>query len=262
MKPIFKPVILLPADVKQLGLHAFHAAGQKYITAAADAADGLPLIMPAIEHDIDALLAIADGILLTGSVSNVHPSHFSEEIHDETLPLDPARDALTLKLIRAAINAQVPLLAICRGFQEMNVAFGGSLYQAVQKIPGNMDHREDKNINLDMQYGPAHVVQLVANGKLAGITQLTQMMVNSLHGQGINKLGEGLVADAYAPDGLVEAVYVKDAATFAIGVQWHPEWKVLENPAYLAIFKAFGAACTARMQSRDRVSKRIEAPPD
>ena len=259
---VLKPVILLPADVKQLGPHDFHAAGQKYITAAASAAGGLPLIMPAIEHNIDALLSIADGILLTGSVSNVHPAHFNEAVDDATLPLDPARDALTLKLIRAAIKAHVPLLAICRGFQEMNVAFGGSLHQAVQKVPDKMDHREDKNANIDVQYGPAHQVQLVANGQLAGITQLTEMTVNSLHGQGVNKLGSGLVADAHAPDGLIEAIYVQDAATFALGVQWHPEWKVLENPAYLAIFKAFGAACAARMQQRTSINKRIEAPPD
>ncbi len=260
--PALKPVVLLPADVKRIGEHVFHVAGQKYISAVKDAAGGTPLVMPAIEHDIDALLAIADGILLTGSVSNVHPSHFSETVYDETLPLDPARDALTLKLIRAAVKAEVPILAICRGFQEMNVAFGGSLHQAVHHVPGMMDHREDKNASLDVQYGPAHSVQLVASGMLARITQLTEMTVNSVHGQGVNQLGAGLVADALAPDGLVEALYVKDAASFALGVQWHPEWKVLDNPAYLAIFKAFGAACAARMQVRDSVNKRIEAPPD
>ena len=257
-----KPVILLPADVKQLGLHAFHAAGHKYIAAVKDAAGGLPLLMPAIEADIDSLIDIADGILLTGSVSNVHPSHFNESVLDETLPLDPARDALTLKLIKAAVKAQVPILAICRGFQEMNVAFGGSLYQAVQQVPAMMDHREDKNANLSAQYGPAHTINLVPGGMLNKITQLTEITVNSLHGQGVSLLGAGLVADAYAKDGLIEAIYVENAATFALGVQWHPEWLVLENPAYLAIFKAFGAACSARMHARDSVNQRIEAPPD
>ena len=273
-KTIQKPVILLPADAKQFGEHVFHAAGQKYIQAVADAAGGMPLIMPAITHDIAELLEIADGILLTGSVSNVHPSHFSETVQDESLPLDPARDALTLQLIRAAIQAGVPLLAICRGFQEMNVAFGGSLHQAVHKVPGLNDHREDKNASLDGQYGPSHTIRLSPNGQLAGLTHLTEMMVNSLHGQGLNQLGAGLVADAYAPDGLVEAIYVKDAVAFALGVQWHPEWKVLENPANLAIFTAFGAACQHRRLARqhgpnitradgkDQLEKRVEAPPD
>jgi len=245
-----KPVVLIPADVKQIGEHPFHAVGQKYILAAAQAAGALPLLVPAIsDHmDIEELVAMADGVMLTGSPSNVHPSHFGQSVLNPALPLDTARDALTLKLIRATVNASVPLLAICRGFQELNVAFGGSLHQAVQEVADLNDHREAKDLPLDTQYAVAHSVRLVANGKLEKILGVDKIMVNSLHGQGINRLGAGLTAEAFALDGLVEAVRVEEAATFAIGVQWHPEWKVLENPHYLAIFKAFGEACRARMQ--------------
>jgi len=252
-----KPVVLIPADVKQLGEHPFHTVGHKYITAVAEAAGALPLALPAIsEHlDIDALLAMADGILLTGAVSNVHPSHFDQPVHNPALPLDPARDALTLKMIRAAIAAEVPLLGICRGFQEMNVAFGGSLHQAVHEVPGMLDHREDKNGTIDQQYAPAHVVQLVAGGQLAAMAGISEAMVNSLHGQGIDRLGNGLSAEAYAPDGLVEAIHVVDAPAFALAVQWHPEWQVLQNPFYLAIFKAFGDACRARMLHKSPVQE-------
>ncbi len=242
-----KPIVLIPADVKQIGEHPFHAVGQKYLMAVAEAAGALPLLVPAISDyiNLDELLAIADGVLLTGSPSNVHPSHFGQEVHNPALPLDQARDALTLKLIKATIQAGKPLLAICRGFQELNVALGGSLHQAVQEVAGKQDHREDKHLSLDEQYAVSHLVKLKPDGKLAGILGVSELMVNSLHGQGVNRLADGLEAEAYAEDGLIEAVTVKDAKAFALGVQWHPEWKVMNNPHYLAIFKAFGAACKA-----------------
>jgi putative glutamine amidotransferase len=248
-----KPVVLMPADVKQLGDHPFHVAGHKYIMAVAEAAEALPLVVPAISDqlDIDALIAMADGILLTGAVSNVHPSHFGQAVHNPALPLDPARDALTLKLIQTAVKAEVPILAICRGFQEINVAFGGSLHQAVHEVEGLNDHREAKDAPVEMQYAQSHPVSLVSDGQLAKVIGNQQMMVNSIHGQGIDRLGEGLAVEAYAPDGLVEALSVKNAKSFAIGVQWHPEWKVMENPDYLKIFKAFGAACRLRMRRHE-----------
>lgn len=248
-----KPVVLIPADLKQMGDHPFHVAGHKYLVAVAEAAGALPLVVPAISDllEVDDLLAIADGVLLTGAVSNVHPSHFGQEVHNPELPLDPARDALTLKLVQAAIKAEVPLLAICRGFQEVNVAFGGSLHQAVHEVSSLSDHRENKEVSSDIQYAQAHPINLVAGGQLSKIIGATQMMVNSLHGQGIDRLGEGLVAEAYAADGLVEAIRVEKAKAFTLAVQWHPEWKVMENPQYLAIFKAFGDACRFRMRRHE-----------
>lgn len=247
-----KPIVLLPADVKPIGEHPFHAVGQKYILAVAQAAQATPLLIPAIsEHlNMDDLLASADGILFTGSPANIHPSHFGQAVHNAELPLDPARDALTLKLMRAAIDAGVPVLAICRGFQELNVAYGGSLHQAVQEQAGKNDHREPKELPFDSQYAVSHSVNLVKNGQLARIVGTQNMMVNSLHGQGIDRLGAGLTIEAHAPDGLIEAISVENAKTFALGVQWHPEWKVMENPQYRAIFEAFGTACKARMLRR------------
>ena len=247
-----KPIVLIPADVKNLGGHDFHAVGHKYIMALITAAGAMPLVVPSIENhlDIDELLNIADGILLTGSQSNVHPSHYSQDVHNTALPLDTARDALTLKLIHVAIQKQVPLLAICRGFQELNVAFGGSLHQAVQEVEGFADHREDKFQAQDLQYAPSHKISLVANGQLSKLLNTDEMFVNSLHGQGIDQLGVGLIADAFAEDGLIEAVRVERAQAFALGVQWHPEWQVTQNAQYMAIFNSFGEACRLRQSLR------------
>jgi putative glutamine amidotransferase len=244
-----KPLVLLPADVKQIGLHPFHAVGQKYILAVAQAAQATPLLLPAAaEHlDLDEILSMADGILLTGSVSNLHPSHFGQAVHNPALPLDPARDAVTMRVIQLAIENAIPILAICRGFQEMNVSFGGSLHQAVQEVAGLNDHRAPNEESAETQYAFAHKVNLVADGKLATIIGKTEIVVNSIHGQGIDKLGAGLTIEATAPDGLIEAISVNNAKTFAFGVQWHPEWQVMQNPDYLAIFKAFGNACRAKM---------------
>ena len=255
-----KPIVLIPADVRNLGGHDFHAVGHKYIMAVILAAGAMPLVVPSIEShlDIDFLLNIADGILLTGSQSNVHPSHYSQNVHNTALPLDTARDALTLKLIHAAIQKQVPLLAICRGFQELNVAFGGSLHQAVQEIVGFADHREDKFQTQDLQYAPSHKISLVANGLLAQLLKTDEIMVNSLHGQGLDRLGNGLVAEAHAGDGLIEAVRVESTPVFALGVQWHPEWQVMQNAHYLTIFNSFGEACKIRSKLRTPLGK----PPD
>ena len=251
--PKRKPVVLIPADVKPIGEHPFHMVGHKYLAAVAEAAGALPLVIPAMRDllELEALLEIADGILLTGAVSNVHPSHFGQAVHNPALPLDPARDALTLMLVQAAVKAEIPLLAICRGFQELNVAFGGSLHQAVQDVAGFNDHREVKDVAIDIQYGHSHSINIVAGSKLANMVGVEQMKVNSLHGQGIDRLGHGLVVEAYAPDGLVEAISVENAKSFTLGVQWHPEWKVMENPQYLAIFKAFGDACRLRLRRHE-----------
>jgi putative glutamine amidotransferase len=162
---------------------------------------------------------------------------------DPALPLDPARDATTLPLIRAALKRGVPILAICRGFQEMNVALGGSLHQAVQDVAGMMDHRENPDDSLDNQYGPKHSIELVSGGLLSQVLSgAREIMVNSLHGQGLNRLGAGIVVEATAHDGLIEAFSVP-ASPFALAVQWHPEWRLLENPDSVKLFGAFGEAC-------------------
>ena len=244
-----KPLVLVPACNRMLGDHPFHMAGQKYIDAVR-LAGCLPVIVPPVSPDeLDALLGLAHGVLLTGSQSNVHPRHFGESVHDETLPLDVLRDAWTLPLIPKALALGLPLFAICRGFQEVNVALGGSLHQAVQEQPGLADHRGAAGPPA-LNYAEAHSVQIHAGGLLAGLLGAAQIAVNSVHGQGIKTLAPGLRIEATAPDGIVEAFSADDVPGFSLGVQWHPEWQAAGNPVSMALFKAFGQAC-ADYQGRD-----------
>lgn len=248
-----RPIVLVPACVNQIGSHPYHTAQLKYVAAVADGARCAPLIVPALgaATDIEALLAIADGVMLTGSPSNVDAALYGEALLDASLPLDPARDATTLPLIRAAIQRGVPLLAVCRGFQEVNVALGGTLHQAVHDVAGMADHREQKSQTLEQQYAPSHRVLLESGGRMAQILGgVTEIMVNSLHGQGINRLAPSLAVEARADDGLVEAYRVADATGFALAVQWHPEWRFAENPDSIKLFSAFGEACTAYQHHR------------
>lgn len=235
-----------------LGAHPFHCVGEKYATAAISAVGALPLLVPSLQPALDwpALLDELDGLILTGSPSNIEPHHYSDEPSYEGNQHDPARDANTLGLVRAAIAHKVPVLALCRGLQEVNVALGGTLHQKVHEVAGFSDHREDKHAPLDQQYAPIHPVRLTEGGLLRQLAGSPEAMVNSLHGQGIRSVGRGLLVEATAPDGLVEAVRLDSADTFLLAVQWHPEWKVAENPFYVAIFHAFAAACRRRMQQR------------
>ena len=212
----------------------------------------LPLALPAFGAALDqgAVLDRVDGLLFTGSPSNVEPARYDGPPSADGTLHDPARDATTLPLIRAAIEGGVPILCICRGVQELNVALGGSLHQAVHDVPGRIDHRSDDSQPRDVQYGPAHAVALSAGGVLASLWSSRGVMVNSLHAQGIDRPAPQLAIEALAPDGQIEAVRVDDARTFALGVQWHPEWKVAGDPFSLAIFGAFGDAAQARAASR------------
>ncbi|NIM28372.1 MAG: gamma-glutamyl-gamma-aminobutyrate hydrolase family protein [Gammaproteobacteria bacterium] len=242
-----KPVIGIPACRKRIEPHMFHAVGEKYVAAVATAAGGLPLLIPALggRLALAELLGMLDGLLITGSPSNVEPHHYGGEPSEQGTLHDPHRDATTLPLIRAAIDAGLPVFAICRGFQEMNVAFGGSLHQKIHVVPGRMDHREDSAQAIDLQYAPVHEVQLADGGMLHRLLGTRVIEVNSLHAQGIDRLGEGLVIEATASDGTLEALRVADARSFALAVQWHPEWQVMKNPHSLALFEAFGDACRA-----------------
>lgn len=245
-----RPIIGIPACIKQIGEHPFHAVGGKYIDAIVNAADCVPILLPAIgeKQDIATILALVDGILLTGSPSNVAPERYGKKLSSPEMAkhLDTSRDATTFPLIEATVAANKPILGICRGFQEMNVAFGGTLHQEVHAQKALMDHRE-KEGDLDVQYGPSHPVTLTAGGYLQSLLGRNSISVNSIHGQGVDVLGKRLVAEAIAPDGLVEAIRVVDAKNFALAVQWHPEWKVLNNPQYKAIFEAFGDAARAKI---------------
>jgi putative glutamine amidotransferase len=244
-------LIGIPADRRILGPHPFHCVGEKYIAAVAEAADAVPVVIPSLgERDLDELLSRLDGILLTGSPSNVEPHRYSGPDSDPDTLHDSHRDDTTLPLIPRVIEAGLPLFAVCRGFQEMNVSFGGTLWQKVQEVPGMQDHREDKSQPLEAQYAPAHTVDLVRGGLLHAIAGADQVMVNSLHAQGVQTLGSGLDVEARAPDGLIEAFRVRAAPGFALAVQWHPEWQVLKNPFSHALFAAFGAAARTRINAR------------
>lgn len=249
-------LVWLPADHRVMGddhhRMPYLVLGDKYARAVKVGAQAQPVVFPLADPaQIDALLALVDGVLLTGSPANVHPAHFDEEVHDPSLPLDQERDSLTLALVRACLAQGVPLLGICRGFQEINVALGGSLHQQVQKVPGLMDHREPSG-PLEQQYGPSHNIAIVPGTAMATWAGGLVAQVNSLHGQGVARLANGLKAVAHAPDGLVEAFEVEGALCFACAVQWHPEWRCWDNAFYAAIFKAFGDACTERQRGRPK----------
>jgi putative glutamine amidotransferase len=249
------PIVLVPACVKQIGPHLNHTAQFKYVDAVVKGAACVPLVLPALGEatDLETVLGACDGIMLSGSPSNVHPSHYTQDVRDPSLPQDAARDATTLPLIRAAIKRGIPLFAVCRGFQEVNVALGGSLHQAVQEVAGMNDHRENKHATLEEQYAPSHSVRIAANGRLADILGVGTIGVNSLHGQGIDRLAPGLAIEAQAEDGLVEAFSVIDAPGFTLAVQWHPEWQIVSNPDSMKMFRAFGQACRDYQLKRSRV---------
>lgn len=244
------PLVGLPTDSKPIGLHRYQAAGEKYVRALVDGSGVVPLMIPSMTPPLPLqdVLSQLDGLFLTGSYSNIEPHHYSGPAHADLLH-DPHRDATSLSLVPLAIAMRLPVLAVCRGLQEVNVALGGTLHQKVHEVAGFDDHREDLADPLDVQYGPKHPVHL--QGSLARIAGAGSAMVNSLHGQGIDRLAPGLVAEAVAPDGLVEGVRLDSPDTFLLAVQWHPEWKVRENPFYLGIFEAFAAACRARAATRD-----------
>lgn len=238
-----KPVVLVPACNRQLGEHPFHVAGKKYLDAVR-LAGAVPLIVPSAEPDeLDQLLDLADGVLLTGSPSNVHPSHFGEDVLNPALPLDPLRDSWTLPLIRLALARGLPVFAICRGTQEINVALGGSLHQAVHDVPGHDDHRPPQGAPAAVAYGPAHPVTVEPGGVLARLWAEPQFTVNSVHGQAVNRLADGLRVEARAPDGLIEAFSVASSPGFSLCLQWHPEWQAIDNPVSRAMLEAFGQAC-------------------
>ena len=250
-----RPLIGIPADRRMVGAHPFHMVGEKYARAVLEAASAAPVLIPALAEELgfDELLERLDGLLFTGSASNVEPQYYQGPPSAPGTLHDPARDATTLPLIRKAVEAGVPVLGICRGFQEMNVAFGGTLHQRLHELPGTLDHRDDESQPLEVQYGPAHEVTLEPGGLLRTLAGGRERIeVNSLHSQGIDRLGGELAVEARAPDAVIEAFRVPAAQRFALAVQWHPEWRVMSDPFSRALFAAFGHASRERAESNGR----------
>ncbi len=246
------PLIGIPACVRALDNQPFHTVGEKYITAVSGGAGGLPLLIPSLGEifDMRDLVRRLDGLLVTGSPSNVAVQLYSGTPDRPGSPQDPQRDATTLPLIRMALAEGLPIFCICRGIQELNVALGGTLFTQVHEQPGAFDHRSLKVDDLDVKYGPRHSVELAPEGQLAKLLGTRRIEVNSLHWQAIDRLAERLRVEGRAPDGVIEAVSVADASAFALGVQWHPEWKVAQNSVSTTLFHAFGQAARKRAESR------------
>lgn len=247
-----QPIVGICADRKSIGRHASHAVAEKYITAATGGAGAFAVLLPVLEspQSIERTLELVDGLLFPGSYSNVEPHRYGGAPSAAGTLHDAHRDDTALPLIDAALAAGVPVLAICRGFQEMNVARGGTLHQQVHAVEGFNDHRENQDDPLDRQYAPSHPVHVVPDGILHRIGGALEIQVNSLHGQGVDKLGAGLKVEATASDGLIEAFSVQDARAFAFAVQWHPEWKYAQDAVSRAMFAAFGEACRKRSEVR------------
>jgi putative glutamine amidotransferase len=241
---MIRTIVAIPTDIRRFEGYVWHATPAQYIEAAIEGAGAMPLLVPALEKgiDVDAVLDRVDGVLISGSRSNVHPSLYGEEETEAHAPFDPARDATSLALIRRAIVREVPLLAICRGIQELNVALGGTLATEIQDIPGRMDHRKPESEDADIGFAIRHKVCVKEGSCLAAILGAGEVPVNSLHRQAISALAPRLAVEATAEDGTVEAVSVIDAPGFAVGVQWHPEYWVKTDAPSAAIFRAFGEA--------------------
>ena len=251
---VVKPLIGISCCTKQFGIFGMpnHAASDTYVRATDEIIGGVPVLLPANgpTADIETLLDRLDGIILTGSRSNVQPTLYDGPPHAEGTPEDPARDGITLPLIRAAIARGVPLLAICRGFQELNVALGGSLHQRLQDLPDRIDHSTPMQPLPRIRQGKAHGVRLPPGGWLHRLAGTLEISVNSLHNQGVNQLAPGLVNEGTAPDGTIEAVRVAasqagPAIGYAFGVQWHPEYDWRTDALSRAIFEQFGTAVRA-----------------
>ena len=246
-----RPLIGLPCCTSHDDDQPSHWAAEKYITAVSDAANALPFLIPAISDRIELAEFVdrLDGLLLTGSRSNVEPRHYGGAVPPADEPRDPARDALTLPLIRAALAADLPALAICRGIQELNVALGGTLHSRVHEVEGRLDHR-GRDLPVAARYAhDAHSMRLAPDGFLARLAGTAEIMVNSLHWQGIDRLAPDLRIEAVAPDGQIEAVRHATAG-FVIGVQWHPEYCVLDHEFSRTLFAAFGDACRRYRDAR------------
>jgi putative glutamine amidotransferase len=255
-----QPLVAISTDVRQFDNNTWHAVPQQYLEAAIAAAGVFPALVPSFGDrlDLDQLLASVDGVMVTGSKSNVHPSLYGGDASEANGPYDPARDATTLPLIRKAIDYGVPLLAICRGIQELNVALGGTLATEIQERPGSLDHRAPQSDKQDERFAIRQTATIKPGSCLADVFGAGDIAVNSVHRQAVDRLGARLQVEAVAEDGTVEAVSVRDARAFAVGVQWHPEYWANSDETSTRIFQAFGDAVRVHAAARTSVRPAAE----
>jgi putative glutamine amidotransferase len=240
-----RPVIGIIGNAYQLNdRYPVHAGGTMNSEAVAEVAGGIPLLIPSDPRFVSVaeLLEVCDGFLLTGGRPNVHPEEYGEEETAAHGAFDRARDAITLPLIRACVDRGQPFLGVCRGFQEVNVALGGTLYPEIRDLPGRMNHRMPPDGTLEEQFALRHPVRFTEGGVFHRLMGAPEVMTNTLHGQGIKCAGSRIVIDGHAPDGTPEAIYVQDAPGFTLSVQWHPEWNAADDPVSRPLFRAFGEA--------------------
>ncbi|PKP71669.1 MAG: gamma-glutamyl-gamma-aminobutyrate hydrolase [Alphaproteobacteria bacterium HGW-Alphaproteobacteria-4] len=250
-----RPVIGIIGNAYELNdRYPVHAGGTMNSAAVAEVAGAMPLVIPSDPRFVSVaeLMATCDGFLLTGGQPNVHPSEYGEAETPAHGRFDRARDAITLPLIRACVEAGQPVFGICRGFQEVNVAMGGTLYPEIRELPGRMNHRMPPDAPLAEQFALRHVVHVVEGGVFHRLFGATEVMTNTLHGQGIARAAERVVIEGVADDGTPEAVRVQGASGFALAVQWHPEWNAAQDPVSRALFSAFGAAAADWAARRGR----------
>jgi putative glutamine amidotransferase len=249
-----KPVVLMSMGTQERKGHAYQVMTHKYITPVAELSGCVPLLAPSCcgVDDIDQYLSMVDGVYLTGAGSNIDPALYGQKNKTPSKGQDKDRDLFDIPLIRAALKRGLPLFAVCRGMQEINVALGGTIHQKAYEVPGFNDHREDSTDPVAVQYSDSHTVRALPGSWFAELMGEEAFPVNSLHGQAVDQLGEGVEALAHAEDGLIEAFHLPGVEQFTLAVQWHPEWQAAQNPHSVKIFKAFGDACRERAALRDQ----------
>lgn len=253
-----RPVVGIIGNAYELNdAYPVHAGGTMNSEAVARVAQCLPLVIPADPNLVSVadLIEVCDGFLLTGGRPNVHPSEYGQEETPAHGAFDRARDAITLPLVRACVERGQPIFGICRGFQEVNVAMGGTLHPEIRELPGRMNHRMPPDAPLDESFALRHKVILQEGGLFHRVLNATEVMTNTLHGQGICQPGARIVIEGRAEDGTPEAIHVADAPGFTLSVQWHPEWNAAADPVSRPLFEAFGQAVAAWSAKRHGIGR-------
>ena len=262
------PLVCVSASVMELEnrRHLVHGTGAKNIDAVERFAGCVPVMLPALGErlDVESFVERIDGLVLTGGRANVEPRHYDGPPFPDDEPIDPERDATALAMVRACVAARVPVFGICRGIQEMNVALGGSLHYRLHLLEDKDDHRMPRHDDVTVEeiFRLRHPVRLARGGLFERLAGASEVMVNSLHGQGIDELADTLEVEAVTPDGVIEGVRLRDDRTFTVGVQWHAEWKPEEHDLSRKLFEEFGRAARVRVGLRSHAvsARSLESP--